>query len=130
MKVILLSAVMGLMPATPVADVVPTWNIQTSCKSAVAADGASGANAADVQGVDACVNDETQARDELTKNWTSYPAGLRTRCEGEAGGGGISSYVDLIVCLQTFTDPGNKPATTIPVDTLRGAGKHRRKAAR
>jgi hypothetical protein len=125
MKMLLLSLALGAPFATPVADVVPTWNVEASCNGAVSADKSE--NVDDVQTVAACMNDEKQAHDELAKNWTSYAAPLRTTCEGEASGNGLNSYVDLIVCLQTFSDPGNKPPTAVNTASLKGSGKHRRK---
>lgn len=125
MKVILLSLALGAPLATPVADVVPTWNVEASCKGAVAADKA--LNVSDVQTVDGCMKDEQQARDELTKSWTQYAAPLRVRCEKEAGENGPASYVDLIVCLQIFADNATKPTPAVTVTSLKGAGKHGRK---
>src|SRR5262245_20505340 len=119
MKVILLSLALGASVATPVSDVVPTWNVEASCKGAVAADQA--LKVGDQQTVDACMKDEQQARDELTKSWTQYSAPLRVRCEQEAGGPGPASYVDLIVCLQISADNTTKPTPAVAVNSLKGA---------
>ncbi len=123
MKLLLVSLALGAPLAMPVSDSVPKWNVDMSCKGAVAADQAS--NLADAQTVQACMKDETDARDELTKTWMSFPAPLRTRCEGEAGADKLPSYVDLAVCLQIFSDPANKPV--INAASLKGAGKQRNK---
>ncbi len=125
MKIILLSLALGAPLASPVADVVPTWNVQASCQGAVAADAA--LKVEDVQSVDSCMKDESQAREELTKVWMSYSGVLRTRCEKEAGENGPASYVDLIVCLQTFADNEPKPAVSPTVTSLKGASKTKRK---
>jgi hypothetical protein len=126
MKLFLLSLALGAPLAMPVSDKVPTWNVDASCKGAVAANKAS--NLADSQTVDACMKDEADARDELTKTWMSFAAPLRTRCEGEAGGNNLPSYVDLAVCLEIFSDPANKP--TIKAASLKGAGKRNKPPAR
>ena len=127
MKAILLSLALGSPFVQPVSDTVPTWDVEASCKGAVQADKDS--NLDDVQTLSACMGDESQARSELVKSWASFPAALRTRCEGEAGGDGLASYVDLLVCLQIFNDPANQTAAapTPASVTLKGAGKHRRK---
>jgi hypothetical protein len=122
MKLALLPILVGLPLATPVADTVPKLGVESSCRAAMTADAALGANKD--QTFSACMNDENSAQQELTKVWMSYSAPLRTRCEAEASAGGLPSYVDLLVCLQVA---GEASAPATPATTLKGGGKHRAK---
>ncbi len=131
MKLVLLPILVGLPLATPVADTVPKLGVEASCKAAMSADAALGADRD--QTYSACMNDENQAQQELTTVWMNYPAPLRTRCELEAAAGGLPSYVDLLVCLQVANDSSSSPtaasstATPPKVTTLKGASKRHRK---
>ena len=128
MKLFLLPILVGLPLATPVADTVPKLAVESSCKAAMSADAALGADRD--QTFQSCMNDENQAHDELVKTWTSFPAPLRTRCEAEASAGGLPSYVDFLVCMQVANDNSSSssmPAATPPkVTTLKGASKRHR----
>jgi len=129
MKLALLPILVGLPLATPVADTVPKLNVESSCKAALTADAALGADRD--QTFSACMNDENSAQQELTKIWMSYSAPLRTRCEAEASAGGLPSYVDLLVCLQVAGDSSSSTsasATATPpkVTALKGASKRQR----
>lgn len=46
-----------------------------------------------------CIDDEMSARDEVAKQWSSFPHGDRQRCSAEAQLDGAPSYVDLLECL-------------------------------
>jgi hypothetical protein len=50
--------------------------------------------------------------------WQSFSVAHRTRCTSEASGQGLSSYVELLVCLQIAAGPGGMQNTT-----LKGARK-------
>jgi len=129
MKFALLSILVGLPLATPVADAVPKLGIEASCRAAMTADAALGADRD--QTFQSCMNDENSAHDELEKTWTSFPAPLRTRCTAEASAGGLPSYVDLLVCMQVANDtssPSSASSSATPpkVTTLKGASKRHR----
>jgi len=125
MKLTLLPILVGLPLATPVADAVPKLAVESSCKAAMSADSALGADRD--QTYSSCMSDENQAQTELTKIWMNYPAPLRTRCEEEAAAGGLPSYVDLLVCLQVASESSTPGAPKQPVTTLRGASKRNAK---
>jgi hypothetical protein len=99
----------------PVSDHVPKFNIEPSCKGAVAASASE--NLALAQSFSACMNEENQARDQLAASWTTFPAPLRTRCVAEASGLGLDSYVELLTCLQIATGGDMRPTS------LQGARK-------
>jgi hypothetical protein len=121
MKLALLPLLVGFPFATPVADTVPKLGIEASCKAAMSADSALGAD--NTQTYSSCMNDENSAQQELIKVWGSYSAPLQARCQAEASAGGLPSYVDLLVCLQIAGD--NTTSTPpAPATKLRGASKH------
>ena len=101
MKMLLLSFVLGTPLLTPVADRVPTLNVETSGKGATSAN-ASQQTPADTQSYKACIQDEDSARQALTPLWMSFAAADRDRCESEASSAGLASYVELLSCLQLF----------------------------
>ena len=50
------------------------------------------------------MDDEREARDLLTKNWSQYSRAHKTQCVGMTTRGGPSSYVELISCLDIMRD--------------------------
>jgi len=122
MKIALLSLALGSQLVLPVADTVPDYKIDESCRGAAAASSAEGITQS--QTLQACVNDENQAKQQLTPIWTTFTPALRAQCEGEATSGGLPSYVDLLVCLQLAKDNAATPETVTP---LKGASKKKRK---
>lgn len=106
---------LGVHLVSPVSDTVPKYNVEASCKGASAAS----VGMADAQSFTACMNEENQARDQLGPIWQSFPAAARVRCSEEAGGSGLASYVELMVCLQIAGGDSSKMQPT----TLQGARK-------
>ena len=78
----------------PIADAVPKFNISRECQSE--------GGTKDTQ--DKCAKDETQARDQLQKEWTQFTASDKTQCYGETNADGSPSYVELLTCLQMARD--------------------------
>jgi hypothetical protein len=99
----------------PVSDQVPKFNVEPSCKGAVAASASE--KLVDAQSYTACMNEENQARDQLAGSWQTFPAALRVRCVAESSGLGLDSYVELLTCLQIATGGNMQPTT------LQGARK-------
>ena len=89
-------AFLGIHLLMPVSDQVPNFNVERSCKGAAAAS----VQMADPQSYSACMNEESQAREQLGPIWQTFPVALRTRCTSEASGEGLASYVELLTCLQ------------------------------
>jgi hypothetical protein len=50
------------------------------------------------------MNDEREAKDLLTNNWSQYSRAHKTQCVGMTTRGGPSSYVELISCLDIMKD--------------------------
>ena len=81
-----------------VADPVPTFNVEPSCRSA--ASGEAGIK----QDLSVCLDDEKGARNELVKEWNEFAANDRSLCKRLAATGGSPTYTELLVCLQMSRD--------------------------
>ena len=79
---------------TIIADVVPKFDIARHCQFEI------GSNK-DQKG---CADDETQARDTLQKEWGQFTPSEKSICTQEAVGDDISSYVELLTCLEMERD--------------------------
>jgi hypothetical protein len=93
--------------ATPVADRAPQFNTEPTCR------GAATASTAIRSDRDVCMQKEKDARAELDRQWTGFPAPDRSRCVEGTAAGGIPSYVELLTCLEMA-----KQARTLPKDEL------------
>ena len=80
--------------AMPVADRVPQFNVEPTCR------GAATASAAIRSDKDICLRKEQQAREDIAKQWSGFQAADRARCVTSASLGGIPSYVQLLTCLE------------------------------
>ena len=79
---------------TLIADVVPKFDIARHCQFEI------GSNE-DQKG---CADAETQARDTLQKEWGQFTPSEKSICTQEADGDDISSYVELLTCLEMERD--------------------------
>jgi len=79
---------------TLVADTVPKFDIARECRS-------EGGSQSMQQ---TCVNDETQARNQLQTEWTQFGARDKTQCNQETSTDGSPSYVELLTCLEMARD--------------------------
>ncbi|RDJ21292.1 hypothetical protein DWF00_13305 [Bosea caraganae] len=77
----------------PVAETVPRFDIEATCKTAEAAGGGS-------RTVSACRDDERKAQLSLEAKWASYRPGTRNECVEATQVGGIPSYVQVLTCLE------------------------------
>ena len=84
----------------PVADQVPSLNVESACRAA--------AKMGDSLSLDTmlrqCLADEKSAHDQLEKEWTQFAPALRQRCVATTETGGDPSYVEVLVCLQMGRD--------------------------
>jgi hypothetical protein len=79
-------------PGVASAQALPKLNVEPGCKAAATnGDGA----AATVQ---TCLQDERDARNELAKRWSTFPARDRRDCIAEVSGF-EPSYVELLECV-------------------------------
>ena len=72
----------------------PQLNVAPSCRASSSLDPVNGQN------FTICMRDETEAHDQLAKNWAGYSAMARSRCSAEVRIGGDPSYVELLECLE------------------------------
>ena len=79
---------------TPIADAVPKFEIARECQF----------EGGLKEDLDRCVTDETQAREQLQTEWAQFTPSAKTQCNQENDVGGISSYVELQVCLEMERD--------------------------
>src|SRR5262245_36395227 len=102
---------------------VPTVDIAITCrtseKALIAIFGAE-----TQQNFQSCMTSENGAREQIVKNWQSYPAGARQRCVNTTGY--MPSYVEWLTCLEMEqqvnelrkrADELRKNAETNPVTT-------------
>jgi hypothetical protein len=87
-----------------VADDVPRFNIDANCR----ADAAASAGISLSQSVDACKQDEQDARDQLVKQWAQFRPSDRVTCAALASEGDAHSYVELLTCLEMARDANAK----------------------
>jgi hypothetical protein len=78
------------------ADEVPEFDIALNCKAET--------SDASIEGVAHCTSDETDAKNQLAKRWSSYSASQKKECVGESTTGGEKSYVELLTCLEMSQD--------------------------
>jgi hypothetical protein len=87
MKVALLSlALLGQPVAIPVSDKVPVLNVEALCKATVEEDKAMGLT--ETQSFSGCMDDETQAQQQVGTMWAASPSDVRHQCETTATTGG------------------------------------------
>src|SRR6266540_2055713 len=99
----LAAVTLGAQLLVAVADRVPQFNVEPSCRAAAE----SGATVR--KDASSCLKDEREARDQLSRQWSSFPAGDRTRCAQLTQTGGPPSYVEVLTCLEMARDARNLP---------------------
>jgi hypothetical protein len=111
--VIALAAVfaLGIWPcAGALADSVPSWDVSTSCRGA--------AEAGFVQetstNLKRCFDSEQRIREQLNKDWSTFPAADRAKCVKTQTFS--PTYSELATCLEMKRDLRNaeKPADAMP----------------
>ena len=77
-----------------IADAVPKFDIARECQ----------AEGGTMEIQKRCVDDETQAYNQLQAEWLQFSPDAITRCGAEAGEDGTSSYVEFVTCLEIERD--------------------------
>jgi len=96
-------------PSAAVADSVPSWDVTASCRGA--------AEAGYTQDTDAnlkrCLDSEQRTREQLNKNWSTFPAADRIKCVKTQTFS--PTYTELATCLEMKRDLANsaKPADAV-----------------
>jgi hypothetical protein len=95
-----------------VADSVPSWDLTASCRAA----GSAGFSQTPSERVKSCLASEQRTREELTKNWSNFPAEDRIGCVKSLTFS--PTYTELVTCLEMRRDVKKlrdaKPADTNP----------------
>ena len=111
---------LGAQLMMPVADSVPTLNVQQVCQGIAQQGGVTFHDPQIAQETKDCLDSEKAIRDELVKQWSSFSPSDRISCVNEAKMGGDSSYTELLTCLEMARDVRNlreeadKPPTAKP----------------
>jgi hypothetical protein len=79
-----------------VADGVPAFNIDRTCKLDLAAT----TGLSNTQSPKSCIMDENRAKRLLGNEWPSYAPSSKSSCISQESIGGTPSYVSLRTCLQ------------------------------
>jgi hypothetical protein len=79
---------------------VPTIEVRKGCQASQEALGSIFGNNA--FGLDACLKQEQEARQQIVNNWTTYPPVDKQKCIITTGYN--PSYVEWITCLEMYRD--------------------------
>ncbi len=88
-----------------IADDVPRFNLEPVCHGIAQQGGLSlEPNKSVKQDYEICIKSEMAIRDQLVGQWSTFKPSDKANCIGESSAGGISSYTDLLTCLQMARD--------------------------
>jgi hypothetical protein len=99
-------ALIALLTSTVIAlsEDLPTLNVKPVCRGIAL----QGSDPSERGGPDLsfnnCIDSEEQVRNELTKAWSTFAPADKGHCVRETTMGGLSSYTDLITCLEMARD--------------------------
>jgi len=95
-----------------VADAVPSWDVTASCRAA----GSIAFGQTPSERVTTCLASEQRTREEITKNWSTFPAADRIGCVKSLTFS--PTYTELLTCLEMRLQLKNsrdaKPTDTKP----------------
>jgi len=89
-----------------VADVVPKFNVEQTCRAAGQVSASLGRSADD------CKRDEEDAHTKLQQDWAQYSPPQRTGCVRFSSLGSSPSYVELLTCLEMAKQAKELPAAS------------------
>ena len=96
--------ILGAHLMMPVADSVPTLNVDQVCQGIAQQGGVSFHDNDVADEKKNCLDSEQATRDQLVKQWSSFSAADKTACTNESRMGGESSYTELLTCLEMARD--------------------------
>jgi hypothetical protein len=120
MMILPAALILGAHLIVPVADSVPTLNVEQVCQGIAQQGGVSFHDTDIADEKKNCLDSEQSIRDELAKEWSSFAPADKVACTNESRMGGDSSYTELLTCLEMARDvrtmnseqaetPGAKP---------------------
>jgi hypothetical protein len=95
---------LGAHMLTPIADSVPTFNIEPVCRGIAIQGGTSYRDITVAKAKQDCIDSERETRGQVVKQWSTFSAADRRHCIDEATMGGDSSYTELLTCLEMARD--------------------------
>jgi hypothetical protein len=90
--------------AAPAENGVPRLNVGSTCRPIDPADKTIQID------TERCLKSENDAREQLVRQWTDFPAADRSLCIQTATLTSMASYVDLLTCLEMKRDVAKLPA--------------------
>jgi hypothetical protein len=96
--------ILGVHLMMPVADSVPTLNVEQVCQGIAQQGGVTFHDSAVGEEKQNCLDSEKAIRDQLVKEWPTFAPADRTACTNESTTGGESSYTELLTCLEMARD--------------------------
>ncbi len=96
--------ILGAHLIMPVADSVPTLNVEQVCQGIAQQGGVSFHDTDIAVEKKNCLDSEQATRDELAKEWSSFSPTDKTACTRKSTMGGDSSYTELLTCLEMARD--------------------------
>ena len=103
MKAALLSlALLGAQSTTLASDRIPEVKVDALCKAR--SSDAKLMRLAETRTVAECVNDENDAKRELSTIWGSTSGSIRNQCQSDGNSLGTRGYLDLLACIQIAND--------------------------
>jgi hypothetical protein len=89
-----------------IANDVPHYNVEPLCRGIAQQGGMDlEPNEKSVQqNTQSCIKSETDLRDQLVEQWSTFTATDKANCTGESSAGGVPSYTELLTCLQMARD--------------------------
>jgi hypothetical protein len=95
---------LGAHMLTPIADSVPTFNVDPVCRGIAIQGGTSYRDITVAKAKQDCIESERETREQVVKQWSTFSAADRRHCIDEATMGGDSSYTELLTCLEMARD--------------------------
>jgi hypothetical protein len=93
-----ITAVAGLFAEAAQAQVLPTINLDETCKAASGVMLSLMGGSSSVNDLQICKDSETKARDQIIKDWGTYAASDRSACIQPRGY--LPSYVEWLTCFE------------------------------
>ena len=94
--------ILSMQLVVQAAEAVPLFDLGPTCSATSGTDGLALGSA------DRCRQQETDARDQLRREWATFPSADRSQCSSTASRG-ASSYVMLLTCLEMARDARRLP---------------------
>jgi hypothetical protein len=104
MMILPAALILGAHLIVPVADSVPTLNVEQVCQGIAQQGGVSFHDTDIADEKKNCLDSEQAIRDELAKEWSSFAPADKVACTNESRMGGDSSYTELLTCLEMARD--------------------------